>query len=529
MAKFLVLYKKIGKYGVRIMFIEATPPPDEAARRAEEQALLKQDLMEVSAQLNTAITSESYIRDFAESEKESQQLESQLNSPVSNPSVELDDCQIGDWKGKWIMNPESEHSEIADVPERPRDILKREDITIKDKELTKEDVENGVTLGSYTAEYDEFVVNRFTVSPETAEYIQESTQQSITPEIAENKVNNTLRQLSVIFHENLHRKNNIYDGMGMLGDTPINAIKKDRLTETTAKAVEYLAIAQLYTTLKEQGVKNLSIDGEIKPLESMLDLCPNLRETIEKNGFDVSNKQSVRNVVKAASDYWHDELKPLYTDQHANAGRQASKEQLSLATQLQIAQEDPDKRYQETSERMMANVYIGSNTYVDLNHCRDLLDTMNKEEAQQIINEYNITTPQRPSKETLMAVDKYLEQKGAHTDEEKQAMLEEAFVKIIYRDADADQELKNLMLRDGGSIRYSDGLIETHIPNSNLVTLGKDDGKTFVVNSFTDFIKKSDKSNANENSASVQKDEKANNNQLSQQQMNQIINQARGR
>ena len=31
------------------MFIEATPPPDEAARKAEEQALLKQDLMEVSA------------------------------------------------------------------------------------------------------------------------------------------------------------------------------------------------------------------------------------------------------------------------------------------------------------------------------------------------------------------------------------------------------------------------------------------------------------------------------------------------
>ncbi len=511
------------------MFIQATPPPDEAARRAEEQALLKQDLMEVSAQVNTNITQESFIRDFAESEKESQQLEAQLNSPVSNPSADIDKCQIGNWQGSWVINPDKEHSTIADVPERPRDVLTRDDITIENRELTKEDLTNGVTLGSYKAEYDQLTVHHFNVSEETANFITEHSQQSLTPETAENKVNNVLRQLSVLYHENLHRKHNIYDGMGLLGDTPTNAIKEDRLTETTAKATEYLAIAQLYTTLKEQGVKNLSIDGEIKPLESMLDLCPNLRETIEKNGFNVNDPQSVRNVVKAASDYWHDEIKPLYENQHANAANNNINESVSFATQLRTAREDPDKRYEETAQRMLSDVYIGSNTAVDLNHCRDLLDTMSTEEAQKIMDNHNITPPQRPSEETLMAVDRYLEQKGAHTDEEKQAMLEEAFIKIIDRAPDADQELKKIMLREGGSIRYSDGLVETHIPNSNLVTLGKDDGKTFVVNSFTDFIKKSDKSNANENSASVQKDEKANNNQLSQQQMNQIINQARGR
>lgn len=511
------------------MFIEATPPPDEAARRAEEQALLKQDLMEVSAQVNTNITQESFIRDFAESEKESQQLEAQLNSPVSNPTVELDDCQIGNWQGSWVINPDKEHSTIADVPERPRDVLTRDDITIENRELTKEDVANGVTLGSYKAEYDQLTVHHFNVSEETANFITEHSQQSLTPETAENKVNNVLRQLSVLYHENLHRKNNIYDGMGLLGDTPTNAIKEDRLTETTAKATEYLAIAQLYTTLKEQGVKNLDIDGEIKPLESMLDLCPNLRETIEKNGFDINNKESVRNVVKAASDYWHKEIKPFYEEQHANAANNNINESVSFATQLRTAREDPDKRYEETAQRMLSDVYIGSNTAVDLNHCRDLLDTMSTEEAQKIMDNHNITPPQRPSKETLIAVDRYLEQKGAHTDEEKQAMLEEAFIKIIDRAPDADQELKKIMLREGGSIRYSDGLVETHIPNSNLVTLGKDDGKTFVINSFTDFIKKSEKANTNENSASVQKDEKTNNNQLSQQQMNHIISQARGR
>lgn len=511
------------------MFIEATPPPDEAARRAEEQALLKQDLMEVSAQVNTNITQESFIADFAESEKESQQLETQLNSPVSDPYLAPQVCNIGNWNGMWILEPDREHSEIANVPERPRDVLTRDDITIEDKELTQEDVANGVTLGSYKAEFDELTIHRFSVSEETTAFIKEHTQQSLTPETAENKVNNVLRQLSVLYHENLHRKHNIYDGMGKLGDTPTNAIKEDRLTETTAKATEYLAIAQLYTSLKEQGVKNLDIDGELKPLESMLDLCPNLREPIEKNGFNVNDPQSVRNVVKAASDYWHDEIKPLYEEQHANAATHNVNENVSFSTQLRTSKEDPEKRYEETAQRMLSDVYIGSNTYVDLNHCRDLLDTMSNEEAQQIMNNHNITPPQRPSQETLMAVDKYLEQKGAHTDEEKQAMLEEAFIKIIDRAPDADQELKKIMLREGGSIKYSDGLVETHIPNSNLVTIGKDKGKTFVLHSFTDFSKKPEKAHTNENSASAQKEEKSNNNQLNQQQVNYLINQARSR
>ncbi len=511
------------------MFIEATPPPDEAARRAEEQALLKQDLMEVSAQVNTNITQESFIADFAESEKESQKLETQLNSPVSDPYLAPQVCNIGNWNGMWILEPDNEYSEIAKVPERPRDVLTRDDITIENRELTKEDIANGVTLGSYKAEYDQLTVHHFSVSEETANFITEHTQQSLTPETAESKVNNVLRQLSVLYHENLHRKHNIYDGMGKLGDTPINAIKEDRLTETTAKATEYLAIAQLYTTLKEQGVKNLDIDGEIKPLESMLDLCPNLRETIEQNGFDANNKESVRNVVKAASDYWHDEIKPLYEEQHANAATHNVNENVSFSTQLRTSKEDPEKRYQKTSKRMLSNVYIGSNTYVDLNHCRDLLDTMSNEEAQQIMNNHNITPPQRPSQETLMAVDKYLERKGAHTDEEKQAMLEVAFIKIVDRAPDADQELKKIMLQNGGSIKYSDGLVETHIPNSNLVTIGKDKGKTFVLHSFTDFSKKPEKAHTNENTASTQKEEKSNNNQLNQQQVNYLINQARSR
>ena len=82
------------------------------------------------------------------------------------------------------------------------------------------------------------------------------------------------------------------------------------------------------------------------------------------------------------------------------------------------------------------------------------------------------------------------------------------------------------MLGNNGSIRYSDGLIETRVPNSNLATISKENGKTYVIQAFVDFSPKRALEHTNENSASIQKDEKSNsNNQLSQQQINQIITQ----
>ena len=504
------------------MFMQATPPPDEAARKAEQQALLKQDLIEMSAQINTNITQESFARDFAASEEESRRLEEQLSSPVNNPSIYANDCRIGCWNGNSVLDPQSEYSEISSLPEKPRDMLKSEDINKVERELTANDLNGSLAGGVYVAEAEELTAYQFKIPEEERQKIQEQTGKS--PEELEKSLNNTLRQLQIAIHENTHRKHNIYDGMNMLGDTPENAIKKDRLTETTAKAVEYLSFAQLYTSLKEQGVEQLEIAGEIKPLEAMLDYCPNLREAIEKDGFDANNPQSVRNVVEAAANHWHENYETNYREQHAQSAQRNTEERLSFATLKRISREDPDERYQQTSERMLQGLYIGSNTRVDLTHCRDLLDTMSNEDARELMSSRNIKPQQQPSPEMLEAIDKYLEKRGAKTDEEKQTLLQEEFVKITHRDKNADQELKNLMLGNGGSILYADGLIETRLPDSNLSTISRGDGQTFVINSFIDFSQKKNNANENENTNTNAGEGNTAKPQLNQQQLNQMMN-----
>ncbi len=76
------------------------------------------------------------------------------------------------------------------------------------------------------------------------------------------------------------------------------------------------------------------------------------------------------------------------------------------------------------------------------------------------------------------------------------------------------------MLGNNGSIRYSDGLIETRVPNSNLATISKENGNTYVIQAFVDFSQKRTQSHTNENIATIQKND--NNNQLNQQ-LSQII------
>lgn len=505
------------------MFMQATPPPDEAAGKAEQQALLKQDLIEMFARVNTNVTAESFARDFAESEAESRRMEEQLNSPVTNPSLAPTDCSIGAWDGNTILDPQSEYSEINKVPERPQDMLRSEDIEREEYEVTAEETNEPLTLGHYNAEENEFIVNHFTFSQETIDEINKNASKEITAEQLDSMCNGTFQKLIVAIHENTHRKHNIYDGMNMLGDTPENAIKENRLTETTAKAAEYLAIAQLYTSLKEQGVEQLEIDGAVKPLESMLDYCPNLREAIEKDGFDANNPQSVRNVVEAASDYWHKTFEQAYEEQHADAAKQNMEERVPFATRLRTSREAPEERYLQTSERMLQNIYIGSNTRVDLTHCRDLLDTMGNEDAKELMKRNNIKPKPKPSKEMLEAVDKYLEKRGAKTDEEKQTLLQEEFVKITHRDKDADQELKNIMLGNGGSIRYANGLVETRLPDSNLAIISRGDGQTFVLNSFIDFSPKKSNANENENTGTKANEGNTAQPQLNRQQLNHMM------
>jgi len=289
------------------------------------------------------------------------------------------------------------------------------------------------------------------------------------------KLNDTMAQLSTLYHENNH-KNDFDNSGGMnLCYTPKNAAKVDRLTETKSCAVEYLAMAHQYTELKKKGVETVEINGEKKPIEYMLDMKEGLREVIDKHGFDANNPESVRRVVEASSKYWHEERIEGYNKQAAyemNLGLSYLNSK-PMSEQLKLLK-DEDKKYQQASETMLKNTYIGQNTVVDLSHCRDLLDTMTDADVQKIGNGAYVV-----SYKELKSVNDYLDKKGLKKDSDKMGYLAKHMKDLGYRKEDKDPELTQLLLEQGNTILCADGLEYSRAADGSVIC--HKDGKEYAI------------------------------------------------
>lgn len=289
------------------------------------------------------------------------------------------------------------------------------------------------------------------------------------------KLNDTMVQLSTLYHENNH-KNDFDNSGGMnLCYTPKNAAKVDRLTETKSCAVEYLAMAHQYTELKKKGVETVEINGEKKPIEYMLDMKEGLREVIDKHGFDANNPESVRRVVEASSKYWHEERVEGYNKQAAyemNIGLSYLNSK-PMSEQLKLLK-DEDKKYQQASETMLKNTYIGQNTVVDLSHCRDLLDTMTDADVQKIGNGAYVV-----SYKELKSVNDYLDKKGLKKDSDKMGYLAKHMKDLGYRKEDKDPELTQLLLEQGNTILCADGLEYSRAADGSVIC--HKDGKEYAI------------------------------------------------
>lgn len=491
------------------MLINTTPPPDEAAKLAEQQALLKQSLQEQSAIAHEGMQSANIVKTMEEAEAETKRLENRLASPVVNKVVDFQECAIGGFSGKILFDALPNASAIADMPERPHQIVGQDNINRETVNLDTEALKNPFLAGYYDGDAGEITINNFTFANDVEQSLKDKRMNN-KPERGMLLKNNSLAQYLTLLHEAVHLKHNEKDGMAITGDTPENAARKDRLTETTANATEYLAVANLYSNLKSQGTTHFTytteIDGQTQvqtmPLENMLDLYPGLKDAYNKKGFDPKDPESVRNIVEASSKHWHEELKDIYTEQDIGRAAITAEETPSFARLVELAKDgkSPEQRYGQTAERMLKNIYIGSNINVGLSHCRDLLDTMSPNEAQALTAANGIQDATRPSDKTILAINGYLESKGIKTDEAKQTYLEKAFVRITARKPEADLELKNLLLQDGGSVQYTDGLVETQIPGTSLRTVsdGKN-GTARIIGAFPDFTSKQETAHTKEN------------------------------
>ena len=274
---------------------------------------------------------------------------------------------------------------------------------------------------------------------------------------------------------------------------------------------EFLALAQMYTDLKQRGIDTFeyttTLNGKEEtvkmPTEDILDMYPDLRETITKNGFSANDPKSVRAVVEVAAKHWREDRKAGYFMQQAESAITADEIQSSFTFSTRInCLKNEDAAYKEAEDKLLQNVFISPEVSLDLRNYRDVINIMSKEDAKffaQKAQECNNS----PTDEEYLAINKYLEQKGLTDDKAKDEYFNNEFCKIINRAPEADQELKNLMFGQYGTIRYADGLEESRACDSPHITLsdGNNKGDTYVVGSFVDFSYKRRDGQPKENTA----------------------------
>ncbi|MCM1323768.1 MAG: hypothetical protein NC218_06365 [Acetobacter sp.] len=292
------------------------------------------------------------------------------------------------------------------------------------------------------------------------------------------------------------KKNKLYDGQYRLNyDMPVEEVtlawssfSKDVKTED-----------ELLEKLKGCGLTNAyaTVVKEL-PTESILEMYPGLKEAVGEKVFDVKDTESVARVVKVATDIWEEERIDDYEAQTLNAANVGQKcfASRSWSEQIKIL-ENQDRVYQEVSERMLKDVYIGNNTTVDLSGCRDMLDTLSTRDACNMISEHNegITAGwlfdvsicsnyiSVISLEEMKKVDAYLEGKGLKTDEQKMGYMSEYLDNIAYRrPKEKDNALTEILLAHNPNITFEDGLSVEHQSDGSFFAMLN--GKSYNLTSF---------------------------------------------
>lgn len=402
---------------------------------------------------------------------QAERLEDRLNTPVSSGNINK--SKIGNWSTASLLYGETYES-LNNLQTEYRPGSRRDPLPQSQNSLLRgisntnvdSPKESANRLAYYSPNDDKIHVYRFSAPLDGEEKSW----------IVQYSKNNPAAKNCVVLHEAVHKRHANHEDVFSLNRSPAETAKFDRLTETAAHAVEYLAAANMYTNLKKQGVKIFEyattengIEKTVTmPLEDMLEMYPGLKEAIKTRAFSPNDSKAVREVVKAAAADFKDNREFVYDDQHAGNTFSTMFMQLNLSFSARLAQvlKDNDK---ETADAMLRDVYIGTNQTVDLTGCKDLLDTMTTEQANELVAEISENASEElgtefnlPNKEEIMAINAYLEKKGITSDEEKDRYLEEQFQNIVNRSPDADEELKKILLQNNNTITYADGLTATY-------------------------------------------------------------------
>lgn len=303
----------------------------------------------------------------------------------------------------------------------------------------------------------------------------------------------SLARYFVILHESTHKRHDEKVGLLNMSDLDTWRVRKNRLSETVANATEHLAAANMYLDFKSKGVTTLTdmrVDNngnqtyELIPLDRILDYYPALKDVVTQDGFSLETKEGKTSVIEASAHYWKNSRQAVYDSQAVNSLNVLPNLERSFAA-LGKAQEPIP--YDVQAQAMLKDIYIGGNhPLLDLTNYRGLLDTMSETDAMTLIEANKQNREQKLPQETLESLNSYLVELGITDNHEKVSFLKDVYNDITNRknlDNEAVQKITNILLKDGGTITYEDGLIETRMPNSDMRTIQRNAGaKAYEIN-----------------------------------------------
>ena len=287
---------------------------------------------------------------------------------------------------------------------------------------------------------------------------------------------NPAAKLSVYFHELTHY-NRQHKGINNIpnGNAETN-LTLNYVDEKSAHAAETLALVNIYNQCKKTGAEYFEYkDIKIKT-DELLDIYPNLRECVEKNGSDLTNKDTITAISKVAAENWENHSLPSYKS--GEFQEFSIEENRSVVEQIQAVKDG-----KSAMSEQLKDIDIGYGMHIDLpEECKSFIYP-DKKEIQNFICENE--DGRHPSNDGLLAIDEYLEKRGLKSNKAKDEYIRTQYEKIVNRAPDADTTLKDLMLNaelspnNDKRVYYTDGLKEEIQNGTKVVCDVNSNDKTF--------------------------------------------------
>jgi len=388
-------------------------------------------------------------------------INKQLSEPVTedNRIIPVDGTAIGPFLAQTIPYQEEQTNQ---TPKKTTVIREQRQIN------TPEDLQKYRDLAHQNG--DNIIMPDYNLSPELADKLKD-----VHNNYAAEYLNgNTAAKLAVYFHELSHynRENKGIDNMPK-GNAETN-LTLNYVDEKSAHVAENLALVNIYDQCKKTGAEYFEYkDTKIKT-DELLDMYPNLRECVEKNGSDLTKKDTLIAISKVAAESWDEHSLPSYKS--GEFQEFTSENNSSIVEQIQAVKDG-----KIAMSEQLKDIDIGYGMHIDLpEECQSFIYP-DKKEIQNFICENE--DGRHPSNDGLLAIDAYLEKRGLKTNKAKDEYIRTQYEKIVNRAPDADNTLKDLMLNaelnpnNDKRIYYTDALIKKE--QNGITVVSNDNDKTF--------------------------------------------------